>query len=74
MKIQLIPNARHAWKMLSVRLATLVVAWGSLPADTQASIVAWSGVPPANVPAILGLLVIGGRLLQQASVHGAAKP
>lgn len=64
MKI-LIPNWRRAWRMASVQLAALAVIFGALPADTQASVLAMVGVPASRVPAIMGLLIILVRLIQQ---------
>ena len=63
--MKLIDNWRRAWRMWSVQAAALLVAWGTLPVDMQAAIVAAVGVPPERVPAILGALVILGRLVQQ---------
>lgn len=63
--MKLIDNWRRAWRMWSVQAAALMVAWGTLPVDMQAAIVAAVGVPPERVPAILGALVILGRLVQQ---------
>lgn len=63
--MKLIDNWHTAWRMWSVQAAALLVAWGTLPADMQAAIVAAVGVPAERVPAILGALVILGRLVQQ---------
>ena len=61
MKPELIPEWRRAWRMLSVQVATLAVAWGTLPADTQAMLLAAVGGPAERVPAILGLMLILAR-------------
>jgi hypothetical protein len=61
-------NWKRAPRMLSVQLAALVVAWGIVPADQQAAMLDWIGIEPARVPAVLGLLVILGRLVDQPKV------
>lgn len=62
---KLVPDWRSAWRWASVQAAALSVAWGSLPADVQASVLAAIGVPAARVPAILGVIVIVGRMIDQ---------
>ena len=61
----LIPEWRRAWRMLSVQVAGLAVVWGTLPADQQAAILALVGVGHERIPALLGLAVIVGRLIDQ---------
>ena len=61
----IIPNWRRAWRMLSVQVAALAVVFGSLPPDAQAAVLVFIGVPAARLPAVLGLLVLAGRLIQQ---------
>ena len=63
--MKLIPEWRRAWRMLSVQVAGLAVVWGALPADQQAAILALVGVGPERIPALLGLAVIVGRLIDQ---------
>lgn len=60
-----IENWRKSWRMLSVQLAALGIAFGALPADTQAAMLGAVGIEPSRVPAILGALVILGRLVNQ---------
>ena len=60
-----IPNWRQSWRMLSVQIASLALAWGLLPADQQALILTFVGVSPERVPAVLGLLFLVGRLIDQ---------
>lgn len=74
MPIRLIPNARYAWRMASVQVAAAAVAWGALPPDVQAAILAAVGVPPERVPAILGLLLLVGRLIDQPSTRQPPAP
>lgn len=64
MKI-LIPEARSAWRMASVQIATLAIVFGALPADQQAAILALLGVSPERIPACLGLALILARLIDQ---------
>lgn len=61
----LIPNWRRAWRMASVQVAAAAVAWGALAPDVQASILSAVGVPAERVPAILGLLLLVARLIDQ---------
>lgn len=60
-----IPNWRKAWRMHSVQIAVLAVAWSRLPVDTQAAVLSLLGVRPESVPGILGLLVLATRLIYQ---------
>lgn len=69
---RLIPNWRRAWRMASMRLAALAVLFGALPADAQAAVLDLIGVPASRVPAILGLLIMAGRLIQQPSAADGA--
>lgn len=62
---RLIPNARSAWRMLSVQIAAAAVLFGALPADQQAAILALLGVGPERIPALMGLAVILARLIDQ---------
>lgn len=73
----LIPHWRRAWRMLSVQLGLAVVAWGLLPPEQQAGLLALVqdllqlvGISPHRLPALLGLVAIASRLLDQP----AAKP
>lgn len=69
MKPKLIPNWRRAWRMASVQVAAVLIAWGTLPADVQAVIVGAVGVPAERVPAILGVLMLLARLVDQPAVR-----
>ena len=64
--MKLIPQAAQAWRLLTVQIAALAVVWGSLPVDMQTSVLALIGIGPERIPAILGLLMIAGRLISQA--------
>ena len=63
---ELIPDWRRAWRFLSVQIAAAGVIFGSLPSDTQAAMLDAVGLPAARLPAILGLLVLVGRLVSQS--------
>lgn len=67
--MKLVQDARQAWRMWSVQAAALLVVWGSLPLDLQTAIVSAIGVPAERVSAVLGLLVIVGRLIQQPALQ-----
>lgn len=67
--IKAIPEWRRAWRMLSVQVAALMVAWSALPEPVQASILGLLGIPPGTVTAVLGLGVILGRLIEQPKVR-----
>ena len=67
--MKLVPNWRRAHRMLTVQLGVAFTAWGLLPVDTQAAILDLVGVPANRVPAVLGLAIIVGRLVAQASVR-----
>lgn len=63
---ELIPDWRRAWRFLSVQIAAAGVIFGSLPTDTQAAMLDAAGLPASRLPAILGLLVLVGRLVSQS--------
>lgn len=67
--MKLIENVRQAPRLWSVQIAALLVAWSALPLDVQAAIVSLIGFPPEHVPAVLGLLVILARLVQQPGLQ-----
>jgi hypothetical protein len=64
-KPKLIPEARRAWRMFSVQVAALAIAWGAMPTDLQAAVLTAVGVPAERVPAVFGLLFLIGRLVAQ---------
>lgn len=66
----LIPNWRRAHRMLTVQLGVVFTVWGTLPVETQSAILELLHIPANRVPAILGVLVIVGRLIAQGSVQG----
>lgn len=63
--MKLIPNARAAWRMLSVRVAAAAVAFGALDPVSQAGILSMLHIPAERLPAALGLAVILVRLIDQ---------
>ena len=54
--------------MLTVQLATLGIAFGILPPETQAAMLDAVGVPASRVTAVLGVLVLIGRIVAQPKV------
>jgi hypothetical protein len=67
--MMLIQQWRRAWRLLSVQVAGAAVLFGALPAETQAAVLDMVGLPPSRLPAVLGLLMIVGRLLAQPGVR-----
>ena len=65
MRPRLIPEARRAWRLLSVQIAGAAVIFGALPADQQSAILSLIGIGPERIPALLGLAVIVARLVKQ---------
>jgi hypothetical protein len=63
--MKLTPEWRRAWRWISMHVAAGAVAWGMLDAETQASLLSAIGIPPERVAAIIGALVILGRLVGQ---------
>ena len=68
--MRLIPNYRRAWRMASVQIAAVIAAWAVLPPEAQAAAVGLIGVPPDKVPAILAVLLIVARLIDQPRARG----
>ena len=60
-----IENIKQAPKLLSVQIAAVSVALGSIPPEVQASMLDAVGVPASRVPAILGILMLLARLVAQ---------
>lgn len=69
--MKIIDNWRNAWRMLTVQIATAAIAFGMLPADAQAAMLEAIGVPGNRITAILGALVLFGRLVSQPAVQKA---
>lgn len=63
--MKLIPEWRRAWRLLSVQVAAVAVAWVALPSDVQAQALRLVGLREDQLPAVLGLLVIAARLIAQ---------
>ncbi len=61
----LIPNWRHAWRLLTVQVAGLAVIFGALPVEQQSAILTLLGIGPERIPAVLGIAVIVARLVKQ---------
>lgn len=63
--MKVIENWRQAWKLFSVQIAALAVAFGALPPNVQAAVLAAVGIPAERLPAIVGLLLILSRIVAQ---------
>jgi hypothetical protein len=70
--VNLIPEWRKAWRMLSVQIGALAVLWVALPATTQAAVLDLLGIDAQHLPGLVGLAVILGRLIAQPAVRGKA--
>jgi hypothetical protein len=69
MRMKVIPEWRQAWRLLSVQVASAAVLFGALPAETQAAVLDLVGLPPSRLPAVLGLVMIAGRLWAQPGMR-----
>jgi len=69
-RMKLIPNWRRSWRMATVQLAAVFTGWGLLPPATQEAVLAAIGVPANRVPAVLGLLIILARVVDQPGTKG----
>lgn len=67
--MRLIPEARRAWRMLSVQAAALIVTWAATPEAAQAAVLSLLGVPRDAVTGLLAFGVILGRLVDQPKVR-----
>lgn len=66
---KLIPEAKSAWRMLSVQVAAVIVAWSAMPEAAQAAVLSLLGVPSDAVTGLLAVGVILGRLIDQPEVR-----
>lgn len=64
-----IPEWKRCWRMFSVQASAVIVAWVALPVDQQAAVAGLVGIAPENVPGILALLAIVGRIVDQPKVR-----
>ena len=71
--MKLVDNWKRAHRMLSVQIASAAVIFRSLPADQQAAVLGFFGITAERIPAVLGLLFIVSRLVNQPKV-GASEP
>lgn len=63
--MRLIDNWQAAWRYITVQLGALMVTWGLLPPEQQSAILAFIGLPAERITAVLGLMVIAGRIVSQ---------
>lgn len=66
---KLIPEARQAWKLLSMQLSAAAVVFGLLDHTTQVAVLAFLNIPAERIPAILGIMFMVTRLVRQPSVR-----
>ena len=64
----LIPNANKAWRMLSVRFALLMAAWGGLDPASQTALLSLIGIPADRQVAGLALVFLVLRMVNQPKV------
>jgi len=64
--MNLIDNWHAAWRYITVQLGALMVTWGLLPLEQQSAILSIIGLPAERVTAVLGLMVIAGRVVSQS--------
>lgn len=67
--MKLIPEARRAWRMFSVQMASLTLAWLATPPEAQAALLQLLRVPEDAVTGLLVALGIVGRLIDQPKVR-----
>jgi hypothetical protein len=63
--MKLIDNIGRAWRLLSVQVAGVAIAWGLMPAAQQAAVLGLVGLGPEQSPAVLGVLFLLARLIKQ---------
>lgn len=68
--MKLIPEARRAWRLASMRVAAVAVIFGAMPQDMQAAVLQAVGVPSERLPAVFGLLFIVARIVAQPTKDG----
>ena len=66
--MRLIPNARAAWQMLSVRAAAVAVAFGALDPVSQAGILSILHIPENRAVGVAGLAFLVARLIGQPAL------
>ena len=62
----LIENWRSAWRYITVQIGAAMLAFGALPVDQQSAILQAIGLPVERLTAVLGALVLVGRLVNQS--------
>ena len=67
--MKLVREWRRAWRMFSVQVSAVIVAWVALPEAQQAALAGLVGIEPDAVPGVLAALAILGRVIDQPAVH-----
>ena len=70
-KLRFIPEARQAWRMLSVQVGIAAVAFGAMPPDQQTAVLALFGLGPERAPLVVGVALILARLIYQPKLRAA---
>ena len=63
--MKLIDNVSRAWRLLSVQIAAIAVAWGLMPGPQQSAILDWIGLGQDKVPTVLGVMFLLARVIKQ---------
>lgn len=64
-KPQIVAEWRRSWRWLSVQIGAGAALFGLLPVDQQSAVLALVGLRQDQLPLVLGLAFMAGRLLQQ---------
>lgn len=67
--MKLIPQWRRAWRMFSVQVSAVIVAWVALPVEQQEALAGLVGITPDAVPGVLAAIAILGRMVDQPKVR-----
>lgn len=72
--MKLVPQWRRAWRMFSVQLSAVIVAWVALPEAQQMALAGLVGIQADTVPGLLAALAILGRVIDQPALHPEERP
>lgn len=56
---------RRSWRWLSMQIGAVAALFGLLPIDQQSALLALVGMRQDQLPLVLGLAFMAGRLVQQ---------
>lgn len=66
-KPRVVDDWKQSWRWLSVRIGAGAALFGLLPVEQQTAILALVGMRQDQLPLVLGLAFMAGRLVQQTS-------